>query len=174
MRPVKWHEHGYTLCAQRPSLSHILAMNLPLKHLLDRLDAIRLAHPEVRDADVRHALVAAVYHGFVLRVPGYSLPESLGMASAEGNAAVRIALAEFLDASSVSGARTPLQRFAAFQDATVESESGRCYSDYFGYQPSYEDLISAMSQPVARKASVPKVATAPWWQFWKRSQPRAS
>src|SRR5437899_2212032 len=146
-------------------------MKIALKQLLDRLDAIREKHPELGDTDVREALAAAIYHSFILRVPGYSLPESLGMHSAEANAAVRIALAEFLDASAGSGARTPLQRFAAFQDATIESDAGHCYEEYFGYAPSYEDLVATMSHPPAIQASVPK-ATSPWWQFWKH--PRTS
>ena len=148
-------------------------MKLALKHLLDRLDAIRKDHAELRDAEVREALAAAIYHSFILQVPGYSLPESLGMHSAEGNAAVRIALAEFLDASASSGAWTPVQRYAAFQDATVESDAGHCYEKYFGYAPSYEHLVATMSRPVAVRAAASKPATS-WWQFWKHSHPHTS
>ena len=148
-------------------------MNIALKNLLDRFDAIRTGHPELREPEVRTALVSAIYHGFILRVPGYALPESLGMTSAEGDAAVRIALAEFLDASAAPGARNPQQRLSAFQDATVESDAGHCYADYFSYQPTFEDLVAAMSRPVVRRAAAPKTSAA-WWQFWKRSQSRAS
>jgi hypothetical protein len=148
-------------------------MKIALKHLLDRLDAIRKEHPEIRDADVRETLAAAIYHSFILQVPGYSLPESLGMHSAAGNAAVRIALAEFLDASVASGAWTPPQRFAAFQDATVQSDVGNCYDKYFGYAQSYEHHVAIMSRPSAARVAGPKPATA-WWQFWKHSHPRTS
>ena len=148
-------------------------MKIALKHLLDRLDAIRKAHPEIRDADVRETLAAAIYHSFILQVPGCSLPESLDLHSAEGNAAVRIALAEFLDASVASGAWTPEQRFAAFQDATIESDAGNCYDKYFGYARNYDHLVELMSRTSTARAAAPK-AVAAWWQFWKHSHPRTS
>ncbi|MGB8168029.1 MAG: hypothetical protein WCF18_11095 [Chthoniobacteraceae bacterium] len=148
-------------------------MQIDLKQLLDRLDDIRKEHPELASADVRRALVAVIYHGFIMRVPGYSVPESLGMTSPGGNAAVRIALAEFLDATTNSSARTPVQRFAAFQNPTVESDAGHCYAEYFGYTPSFERLAATTPRPVAVSAAPPKSA-GPWWQFWKQSHPRAS
>lgn len=148
-------------------------MKSALKQLLNRLDAIRQDHAELRDAEVRLALTAVIYHGFILQVPGYALPESLGMLSAEANAAVRIALAEFLEAAANTGAHTPLHRFAAFQNPMVESDAGHCYEKYFGYSPSYEHLVAAMSSPVKARAAAPK-STPPWWQFWKPSHPRTS
>lgn len=148
-------------------------MKTALRTLLDRLDAIRKDHPELWDAEVRTALSAVIYHGLIMRSPGYSLPESLGLVAPEGNAAVRIALAEFLDAATSSSARTPEQRYAAFQDATVESEAGNCYEKYFGYAPSFEALVATASRPPAGRANARSQA-GPWWQFWKSSQPRAS
>jgi hypothetical protein len=148
-------------------------MQSDLKQLLNRLDAIRKEHPELASAEIRRSLVGAIYHGFILRVPGYSLPESLGMISPEGNATVRIALAEFLDATANGSARTAEQRFAAFQNPTVESDAGHSYAKYFGYAPSYGALVAEMSRPVVVRVSAPK-STGPWWQFWKHSHPRAS
>lgn len=148
-------------------------MKPALRLLLDRLDAIRRQHVELTEPEVRAALIAAIYHSFILRTPGYALPESLGMGSAEGNAAVRIALAEFLDATANCGARTPVQRYAAFQDPTVASGEGHCYEDYFGYAPSFEALVAAASRvPIERP--VPPKSAGPWWQFWKQSESRIS
>lgn len=148
-------------------------MQTELKHLLDRLDAIRKEHPDLVSAEVRPALAAAIYHGFIARVPGYALPESLGLTSPAGNAAVRIALAEFLDATVDCAARTPEQRYASFQNGTVESDAGHCYAKYFGYAPSLEALAAAMARPAPQPATPPKPAGG-WWPFRKQSQPRPS
>jgi hypothetical protein len=147
-------------------------MKNALRQLLDRLDAIRKDHPELADAEVREMLASAIYHGFVLRTPGYSLPESLGLNSPEGNAALRIALADFLDAAVPAGARTPEQRFAVFQDPTVESQEGHCYDWYFGYAPSFPDYVAARSRAKVVRPAAPKPSGA-WWQFWKRSDPQS-
>lgn len=149
-------------------------MKIALRTLLNRLDEIRKEHPELGQRDLRAPLAASIYHGFIIRTPGYSLPESLGLVSPEGNAAVRIAIAEFLDAAASSGARTPEQRYAAFQDATVESDAGHCYEKYFGYAPSFEALTAAMSRrPAAAPSNAPKPGGT-WWQFWKQSTSRPS
>jgi hypothetical protein len=149
-------------------------MKTALKQLLDRLDSIKKVHPEITDAEVRRAMAVTIYHGFIARTSGFSLPGSLGMFSEQGDAAVRIALAEFLDAAAETTARTPVQRYAVFQDPTVESEAGNCYVNYFGYAPSYHDVLAALARPVPIRSRQQPPASAPWWQFWKGSQARPS
>lgn len=45
-------------------------MQAILRRLLDRLDAIAEQHEEVGDSDVREAMSAAVFHGFLRPAPG--------------------------------------------------------------------------------------------------------
>lgn len=143
-------------------------MKNALRQLLERLDKLRAEHPELGEPEVGEVLSDALFHSFILRLPGYSLPESLGLVSPAGNAAVRIALADFLDATADCPGRTPVQRFAMFQDPTVETKAGRIYGDYFGFYASYEELVAARSRK-RRSAPAPDKASAPWWQFWKRT-----
>src|SRR3982751_1746451 len=106
-------------------------MKAALKHLLNRLDAIAEEHGEVTDTDVREQMYEAVYHGFIVQTPGYTLPGKFGLFEEDGNAAIRAALSEFMPAASAAGIASPADRFAGFQDGSVLSDAGNPYDEYF-------------------------------------------
>lgn len=139
-------------------------MRIQLSKLLNRLDAILKDHEEVGDTDVREQMYEAVYHGFIVQTVGYSLPAKFGMFEPAGDAAVRAALAEFVPAACALGISTPQERFAAFQDGSVLSDSGCPYDEYFGHSNSFEELSAAMSRAPAPAVKPP---SKPWWRFWR-------
>jgi hypothetical protein len=132
--------------------------------LLNRLDSIIKEHEEVGDTDVREQMYEAVYHGFIVQTPGYTLPAEFGMFEPAGDASVRAALAEFIPTARALGISTPEQRFAAFQDDSVRSDAGSQYDEYFGHSDDFESLSAAMSRPAGPVGTPPAKL---WWQFWK-------
>ncbi len=112
-------------------------MQTILRRLLDRVDVIAEQHDEVGDTDVREAMSAAVFDGFLRPVPAFALPDRYAMFSDEGDRLVRQALAEFLpDANqyAVGSSLTSFhERLSAFQDSDVQSVAGTYYDDYFGW-----------------------------------------
>ena len=115
-----------------------------LRRLLDRLDAIAEQHDEVGDTDVREAMSAAVFDGFLRPVPDFVLPARYAMFSEEGDRLVYQALAEFMPAANESAATARLasfhDRLSAFQDSDVQSDVGTYYDDYFGWaNPEHYD-----------------------------------
>jgi hypothetical protein len=134
-----------------------------LKNLLDRLEDIANEHEELFDTDVREQMYEAVYHGFIVQTPGYTLPNSFGVFEPAGNAKVRAALAEFIAAAKQSGPGSSEERFADFQDGTVLSKKGNPYDEFFGHANSFQQLSAAIARP-AQTAPVP---AKKWWQFWK-------
>jgi len=139
-------------------------MKTTLKNLLDSLDAISKDYAEVGDTDVREQMYEAIYHAFIIQTPGYTLPGTFGMFESAGDAAVRAALSEFIPAACRAGLQSPQDRFAAFQDGSVLSDSGNPFDEYFGYSDSFDDLSSAMSR---QSPPTVKPPTRPWWHFWK-------
>ena len=139
-------------------------MKTELKRLLNQLDAISNDYEEISDTDVREQMAEAIYHGFIVQTPGYTLPAEFGMFQPAGDTAVRAALAEFLPAACRAGIPTPQQRFAAFQDASVLSDAGNPYDEYFGHSDSFDELSAAMSKPATPTVTPP---SKPWWQFWR-------
>lgn len=106
-----------------------------LKRLLDRLDGISKDHGEVDDTVVREQAHDAIYHLFVRADPDATLPTSFGMFSAEGDAALREALAAFLVEPAVAEmtrSATSQERLVAFQDGSVISDQGLPFDDHFG------------------------------------------
>jgi hypothetical protein len=108
-----------------------------LRRLLNRLERVGEAHPEIFDTDVREAMGGAVFDGFVRPRTGFLLPDDFAMFSPEGNLAVREALAEFIESANLDAAGTGLSgfnaRLAAFQDGKVVSRGGNYYDDFFGW-----------------------------------------
>jgi hypothetical protein len=137
-----------------------------LKKLLDSLEGIASEHEEVTDTDVREQMYEAVFHGFIVQTPGYTLPQSFGMFEPAGNAMVRAAFAEFIPAANQSGLASPEQRFAAFQDSSVLSRQGNAYDEFFGHAESFQKLCASMSRSAPAPASDP-APTKKWWQLWK-------
>jgi hypothetical protein len=135
-----------------------------LKRLLDQLDSTMESHEEVGDTDVREQMYAAVYHGFIVQTPDYTLPSEFGMFEPAGNSAVRSALTEFISAASALGIPTPQQRFEAFQDNSVLSSAGNAYDEYFGDAGSLDELPTLMVQR-PKPAETP--SAKPWWRFWE-------
>ncbi|MCI4569030.1 hypothetical protein [Lysobacter sp. CFH 32150] len=115
----------------------MLTMKNALKKLIDDLDAVAVEHEEVSDTDVREQMYDAVHKSFIAPRPGFSLPESFGMFSDEGDRKVLIAIREFLAAPGLAAAaaalKTPEARLDAFQDIDVQSDAGNAYDWYFGY-----------------------------------------
>src|SRR5712692_9697287 len=64
-------------------------MDAVLLELLHRLEAIGDEHEELFDSDVREAMDAAVFYGFILPKTGYVLPDKFAMFSDEGDRLVR-------------------------------------------------------------------------------------
>ena len=140
-------------------------MKAALKHLLNRLDAIAEEHGEVTDTDVREQMYEAVYHGFIVQTPGYTLPAEFGLFEAPGNTVVRAALSEFITAACAAGIATAADRFAAFQDESVLSDDGNPYDEYFGHADNFEQLTAVMS-PSSKPPRPPAGPKKPWWKFW--------
>ncbi len=108
-------------------------MQAILHRLLDRLDAIAAEHEEVGDTDVREAMSAAVFDGFLRPVRGFALPDRYAMFSDEGDQLVRLALADFLPAANQHAAEAGLasfhERLSTFQNRKLRSATGSYYDD---------------------------------------------
>lgn len=108
-----------------------------LKALLDRLDLIGSTHHEIYDTECRERMSDVVFNGFIRPVADSQIPDDFGLYSADANALVREALANYIDAARDrgmgSGLRSFHDRLASFQDGKVCSNSGSYYDDFFGY-----------------------------------------
>jgi hypothetical protein len=112
-----------------------------LKQLLDRFDAISDSDDDLTDTDVRERLMEAIYNGFLVRTPGYVLPDGYSLFKVpECNALIRQAMAECLAAASKTAAADPHERFLQFQDHSVLSDRGHDFNWYFGASDSLDDL----------------------------------
>jgi hypothetical protein len=90
-----------------------------LLELLTDLASVAEQHAEVNDSDVEEAMSKAVFDGFLKPVPGFSLPDSFGMYSAEGNGLVKAALVRYIEQAALLAANQALsfqQRLSAFQN----------------------------------------------------------
>ncbi len=112
-------------------------MQMILRRLLDRLDAIGEQHGEVSDTAVRDCISAAVFDGFLRPGSAFALPDRYAMFSDEGDQLVKQALAEFLSAANHSAAEAGLstfhERLSALQDVDVRSAGGSYFDDYLGW-----------------------------------------
>jgi hypothetical protein len=112
-------------------------MDRVLLELLRRLEAIGEQYEELFDSEVREAMDAAVWSGFIAPVPGYVLPDKFGMYSEEADDLVRRALSGFLDAateaSRIHGLDTFHKRLAAFQNHDIRTTQQNDFNDFFGW-----------------------------------------
>ncbi len=116
-------------------------IKIHLKRLLDALDVIDEKDDDLTDTEVRERMYEAVYNGFIVQTPGYTLPSDYYLYKVkECNAMVRQALADFVSAACKSGSATAKQRFAEFQDDTVFSDAGHDYNWYFGSADDLDQL----------------------------------
>jgi hypothetical protein len=109
-----------------------------LLQLLLRLEAIGEQHEEIGDTVCREAMRSAVFRSFLRPEPGYDLPEDYGLMDPEANRAVGEAIADYVSAARALvpslGLTNFQQRLTVFQDASVFTEDGSTYDEYFGYQ----------------------------------------
>lgn len=71
-------------------------MESVLLELLCRLEALGDEYGELYDSDVRQAMSAAVFAGFIRALPGYTLPDRFAMYRPGGDQRVREVLAWFI------------------------------------------------------------------------------
>jgi len=111
-----------------------------LKHFLDRLDAIGAEHEELFDSDVRQKMRNAVMDGFVRRRTGFGVPYDLGMYSEEANAAVAMAISEFIETANQQADELKIiafhDRLNVVQDGSVRSDLGNDYDEFLGHSPA--------------------------------------
>ncbi len=117
-----------------------------LRELLTDLASVAEQHGELNDSDVEETMTQAVFDGFLKPVPRYSLPDSFGMYSAEGNALVRAALARYIERATPLAAGQGLgfhERLSAFQNRECTVGPAQLgFNDFFHYMPPqrYDDL----------------------------------
>ena len=75
-----------------------------LKDLLNRLDLIGHSHSEIYDTECRERMSDAVFNGFIRPIADARVPVDLGLLSADANALVHDALAEYIGAARNRGA----------------------------------------------------------------------
>jgi hypothetical protein len=104
---------------------------------LRRLEAVGDEHKELFDTDVRWAMDAAVFRGFIRPQLGYALPDEFAMFSPEGNRQVREVFAWFLPAACLAADQAGLdtfhKRLGAFQNLEVRTTQQNDYNDFFGW-----------------------------------------
>jgi hypothetical protein len=106
-----------------------------LSGLLNALDEIAEAHPELLDTDVRERIWEVVEHRYVKLDPTYEIPTDLGMFSEQANGRLRSALEHHLKnlvtIADIFRLDTPAKRLRTLQNPSVKSEpNGHAY-DYF-------------------------------------------
>lgn len=111
-------------------------MEAALLRLLERLERIGEAHPELYDSAVREALRDAMIDGFARLKPDYVAPSTFEMFTSEGDEKVRAAFEEFLAAAQVSASEQGLttfhRRLADFQNNAVRTDEGSDFDEFFG------------------------------------------
>ena len=118
-----------------------------LKKLLNTLDSIPEGQEELKyDVESTLRLYEVIFHAFIMLIPGYALPVTGFWTDCD--AEVRETLFDFVVdaglAADREGLNSPEQRFKAFQDGSVLSDSGNDYSRYFGHAPSFQRLCEVL------------------------------
>src|SRR5262245_6309686 len=115
-----------------------MSMEYLLRQLLERIEGIGEGNKELFDSDVRHNLCDAIFTGFVKQNREYRMAP-FGMFTAEGEAAVRAALDEYIDKADQRAVELNLlsfhDRLAAFQNPAVRTAKGNDYDEFFGHLP---------------------------------------
>jgi hypothetical protein len=120
-----------------------------LADLLSRLLAVGEGHRELYDTTVRYRLDDAVHHGFLIPTPGYQLPDHFALYSAEGNVAVREALATCL----------PAARAAAEARGWTLSTSGWQPSRTWPFASARSEIVTTISSGTPTRAGTTRPAT---------------
>jgi hypothetical protein len=81
----------------------------------------------------------AIWHGFIHQKNDFVLHDKFGMFSVDGNSAVKVVLANYIDLAKVKakeqGILTARGRFESFQEGDVlSSEDEQRYDDFFGHR----------------------------------------
>lgn len=110
-----------------------------LRELLVDFASVAKLNEEINDSDVEEATSTAIFDGFLKPVPGFSIPDSFGMYSAEGNALVKAALARYIDRAVSLAAdlgltfHEPLSVFQNPECTVGPAQLG--FNDFFRYTP---------------------------------------
>ena len=108
-----------------------------LRDLLMDFASIAIDHEEINDSDVEEFTTRAIFDGFLKPVRSFSLPDSFGMYSPEGNALVKAALARYLERAVPLAAGQGLnfhERLSAFQNREcVVGPNQLGFNDFFRY-----------------------------------------
>jgi hypothetical protein len=115
-------------------------MRHSLQTLLNALSEIGKDHPELYDSEVRERMGEVIMQAFVRAIPGYVVPDTFGLYSADANAKVRVAIDRYVSHANATAAQQTLTRFhdrlAAFQDTSVQTSiPGHDYEEFFGHTP---------------------------------------
>ncbi|HMF19006.1 MAG TPA: hypothetical protein VKE98_17490 [Gemmataceae bacterium] len=113
-------------------------MESVLLELLCRLEALGDEYGELYDSDVRQAMSAAVFAGFIRALPGYTLPDRFAMYRPGGDQRVRgagLVHRAFANAAERDGLVTFDQRLAAFQNRKVRTTTTLGIEDFFSWAP---------------------------------------
>jgi len=119
-------------------------MKETLKELLDRLDEIGAEYEELFDSEVRQNMSNAIMNGFVRQRTGYEIPNEFGMFTDKANAAVKTAIANFIEMANREAEKMRLTTFhgrlSSLQDDSVRSTGGNDYDEFLGHsQPEFFD-----------------------------------
>jgi hypothetical protein len=105
--------------------------------LLDDLDELAEAHPEVLDSDVRERMWEVVQASLIRQVATAQIPSELGMFTPEGNEQLHDVLAANLarlrETFAVFRLDTPAKRLASFHNPKLRSARGSSVEHYFGH-----------------------------------------
>lgn len=127
-------------------------MDEVLLELLHRLEVVGDAYEELFDSEVREAMDAAVFRGFIKPEPGYVLPNEFAMFTPAGDRRVREVLTWFLPAARVAAERAGLNTFhgrlGAFQNLDIRTARQNDYNDFFGWaDPELFDAAGNVIRP---------------------------
>lgn len=122
-------------------------MNTLVISLVEDLERVSNAHPEITDTDVREVMAFCVLHGFLLQTQGFRLPLSFVCINPLNDFRVRKCLKRFIRAARIPATaaelNTPELRFAALFDSRAVSSAGSDASKFFGPSSSLEEWTQA-------------------------------
>jgi hypothetical protein len=105
--------------------------------LLEDLEALGEDHVELYDTDVRERMWAVVDRVLLKQGGNRTVPDDLGMLTAEGNRKLKTVLEENLERVAATFAvfklNTEHDRRRSFLNPNLKSESGRRVEDFFGH-----------------------------------------
>jgi hypothetical protein len=119
-------------------------MDTALLQLLEALEDISHEDESLFNTVVRQAMSNALVDGFARLKPGYILPSSFGLATAQADRQVREVIERYLGVvqrlAVQQGLTTFHQRLAAIQNASIKTNEGNDYEEFIGYSnPAFFD-----------------------------------